>query len=296
MVGVENGADHDTFRAASITASRNSYSNTPRPCTYDDPRSHGDRPGSDSTGPSSVRSSFTRDCPGNDHVLACLLALNALRVSEACGADLCDLALVNGHRVVRIMGKGNQPALTPLAPRTSRAIDAAVGERTDGPLLARANGTRLDRHAAGRIVRRLAKRAGIDKHISPHSLRQPHLHRGHLPRRRHRRPLTSTLSSRLPRQTLDSADDVRRGLQAAAAHNDTGLRVQRLSATRTPQAREPPARFRSEVPCRCPASFSERRHRWHPRGRVRVWVPVSECPSRRSDPDRGSCRVSLAVM
>jgi integrase/recombinase XerD len=108
---------------------------------------------------------------GNDHALACLLALNALRVSEAWGADLCDLALANGHRVVRIVGKGNQPALIPLAPRTSRAIDAAVGERTDGPLLARADGRRLDRHAAGRIVRRLAQRAGIDKAISPHSLR-----------------------------------------------------------------------------------------------------------------------------
>lgn len=59
---------------------------------------------------------------GNDHALACLLALNALRVSEACGADLIDLALANGHRVVRIVG-------------------------------------------------RLAKRAGIDKPISPHSLR-----------------------------------------------------------------------------------------------------------------------------
>src|SRR5204862_7005198 len=30
---------------------------------------------------------------------------------------------------------------------------------------------RMDRHAATRIVRRLAKRAGITKHISPHSLR-----------------------------------------------------------------------------------------------------------------------------
>lgn len=108
---------------------------------------------------------------GNDHVLACLLALNALRVSEACGADLADLALANGHRVLRVMGKGNQPALIPLAPRTSRAIDAAIGERTDGPLLARADGTRLDRHAAGRIVRRLATKAGISKRISPHSLR-----------------------------------------------------------------------------------------------------------------------------
>jgi hypothetical protein len=55
--------------------------------------------------------------------------------------------------------------------RTMRAIDSAVGERNDGPLLARGDGSRLDRHAAGRIVRRLAKRAGIDKAISPHSLR-----------------------------------------------------------------------------------------------------------------------------
>jgi integrase/recombinase XerD len=108
---------------------------------------------------------------GNDHVLACLLALNALRISEACGANLADLALANGHRTLRIVGKGNQPALIPLAPRTARAIDTAVGERTDGPLLQRANGSRIDRHAAGRIVRRLAKRAGIDKPISPHSLR-----------------------------------------------------------------------------------------------------------------------------
>lgn len=67
--------------------------------------------------------------------------------------------------------KGNQPALIPLAPRTTRAIDTAVAERTTGPLLARGDGSRLDRHAAGRIVRRLAKRAGIDKPISPHSLR-----------------------------------------------------------------------------------------------------------------------------
>lgn len=30
---------------------------------------------------------------------------------------------------------------------------------------------RLDRHTSARIVRRLAKKAGIDKRISPHSLR-----------------------------------------------------------------------------------------------------------------------------
>ncbi|MDP8928506.1 MAG: tyrosine-type recombinase/integrase, partial [Actinomycetota bacterium] len=109
---------------------------------------------------------------GNDHVLACLLGPNALRVSEACGADVNDLGLANGHQTLRIIGKGARPALIPLAPRTARAIDSAVVERTEGPLMARAGGNRLDRHAAARIVRRLAIAAGITKPIAPHSL--PH--------------------------------------------------------------------------------------------------------------------------
>jgi integrase/recombinase XerD len=32
-------------------------------------------------------------------------------------------------------------------------------------------GKRIDRHAAGRIVRRIARRAGIAKHVGPHTLR-----------------------------------------------------------------------------------------------------------------------------
>jgi integrase/recombinase XerD len=44
----------------------------------------------------------------------------------------------------------------PLAPRTARAIDLAVGERTDGPVFLAADGQRLDRHGAGRVVRKVA--------------------------------------------------------------------------------------------------------------------------------------------
>jgi integrase/recombinase XerD len=33
------------------------------------------------------------------------------------------------------------------------------------------NGRRIDRHAAGRIVRRIARRAGIAKRVGPHTLR-----------------------------------------------------------------------------------------------------------------------------
>jgi integrase len=75
-----------------------------------------------------------------DHVLACLLILNGLRVSEACGADVADLGLERGHRVLMVVGKGDQHTLVPLAPQTVRAIDAAVAGRADGPLLMSSGG------------------------------------------------------------------------------------------------------------------------------------------------------------
>ncbi len=59
----------------------------------------------------------------------------------------------------------------PLAPRTARAIDLAIGERIGGPVFLAADGRRLDRHGAGRIVRRVARRAGITKTVTPHTLR-----------------------------------------------------------------------------------------------------------------------------
>jgi integrase len=59
----------------------------------------------------------------------------------------------------------------PLAPRTARAIDLAIGEHTEGPVFLTGDGWRLDRHGAGRIVRKTARRAGIAKTVTPHTLR-----------------------------------------------------------------------------------------------------------------------------
>ena len=70
-----------------------------------------------------------------------------------------------------MLGKGAKLAVIPLPPRVARAVDLAAGERISGPLLVGRSGQRLNRQAATRIVVRLAKRAGVDKHISPHSLR-----------------------------------------------------------------------------------------------------------------------------
>lgn len=111
-------------------------------------------------------------CGGRDHALARLLALNGLRISEALGANIGDLDVNRRHRTLFIHRKGNKTATIPLSPRTARALDLYIGERHNGAIfLNHDNTSRLNRHASARIVRRLAKAAGIDKRISPHSLR-----------------------------------------------------------------------------------------------------------------------------
>ena len=110
--------------------------------------------------------------PPAEHALISLLALNGLRVSEATSADIEHLGLERGHRTLTITRKGGKVVTIPLAPRTARPIDLAIGERTGGPVLLTADGRRLHRHGAGRIVRRTARRAGIgSKAVTPHTLR-----------------------------------------------------------------------------------------------------------------------------
>jgi integrase len=114
---------------------------------------------------------FTAERFDRDHAaLAVLLGLNGLRVSEACSTNVEDLGFERGHRTLRIVGKGNKPALIPIVPRTGRTIDLAVGERTDGPILRRHDGQRLDRRTAHRWVRAIGRRAGLTP-VHPHMLR-----------------------------------------------------------------------------------------------------------------------------
>ena len=108
--------------------------------------------------------------PPVEHALISL-ALNGLRVSEAIGADIEHLGLERCHRTLTIACKGGKVVTIPLAPCTARAIDLAIGERPGGPLFLAADGRRLDRHGAGRIVRKVARRAGIGKSVTPHTLR-----------------------------------------------------------------------------------------------------------------------------
>ena len=71
-------------------------------------------------------------------------------MSEATGAGIEHLGLERGHRTLTITRKGGKVVTIPLAPRTARAIDLAIGERTGGPVFLAADGRRLDWNGAGR--------------------------------------------------------------------------------------------------------------------------------------------------
>jgi integrase/recombinase XerD len=108
----------------------------------------------------------------NDFALVAMLGLLGLRIFEATGASIADLGEEHGHRVLRVVGKGGKVALVPLPPAVGRAIDRAVDGRASGPILRTREGTRMDRHAATRRLRRLAEKAGVRlPRMHPHMLR-----------------------------------------------------------------------------------------------------------------------------
>jgi integrase/recombinase XerD len=109
---------------------------------------------------------------------------NALRLDEACAADIADLGEDSGHRVLRVVRKGARKAKLPLTPATVAALDAYLADRAEraglaewrqltGPLLATAAGGRLRQGHLWELVRRLARTAGVSawEQLSPHSLR-----------------------------------------------------------------------------------------------------------------------------
>ncbi|WP_344080176.1 tyrosine-type recombinase/integrase [Luedemannella helvata] len=105
-----------------------------------------------------------------------VLADLGLRVGELVGLDVTDLGAERGHRSLRFTGKGGVARRRALSPACVAALDAYLAERgdpDDGPLFVTASGARLDRHAVFRLVRHLARDAGVQSwaRLSPHSLR-----------------------------------------------------------------------------------------------------------------------------
>jgi integrase/recombinase XerD len=105
------------------------------------------------------------------HAMCCLLALNGLRISEVCSANIEDLGIERGHRTLTITRKGGKRQTIPLSPKTARTIESLIGERTSGSILLTKDGTRMTRTNAAKAVARIGKAAGIETHVHPHRLR-----------------------------------------------------------------------------------------------------------------------------
>jgi site-specific recombinase XerD len=108
----------------------------------------------------------------NDFPLVTMLGLLGLRIFEATGSNIEALEQVHGHRVLRVLGKGDKMALVPLPPAVARAIERAVDGRFGGPIQRSRTGSRMDRHCATRRLRALARAAGVSTaRMHPHMLR-----------------------------------------------------------------------------------------------------------------------------
>jgi integrase len=105
---------------------------------------------------------------------------------------------------------GNDPKCR-LTRSNSRERDAVMKDELRGP-----DGERLDRHAAGRIVRRVARRAGINKVVGPHTFRHAFI--------------TAALDAGVPL----------RDVQEAASHADPRTTM-RYDRTGTPRSVAKPA-------------------------------------------------------
>jgi site-specific recombinase XerD len=107
-----------------------------------------------------------------DHALACVLVLNGLRVSEVCDLNIETMSHERGHQTIVVAGKGGKVATAPLAPMTYWALMAYIGDRTFGPVFLGEYGYRICPAIVRRRVTAIAKAAGLDKHLSPHSCRR----------------------------------------------------------------------------------------------------------------------------
>lgn len=103
-----------------------------------------------------------------------LLYASGIRVSEACALSLYDV----DDEFVKVMGKGRKERVVPLGKKALAAIDHYLihfrdetHESRHEKLFVTSSGKPLDRIMIWKIVKKYAQKAGINKNISPHTLR-----------------------------------------------------------------------------------------------------------------------------
>lgn len=106
-----------------------------------------------------------------DRALLEMLYATGLRVAECCGLDLDDVDRRQGS--VRVMGKGGKERVVPAGDAALQALGAWLAVRGEGrgALFTNPRGGRLSTRGVHRIVKSRAQAAGIDRRVTPHTLR-----------------------------------------------------------------------------------------------------------------------------
>ncbi|MEE4352231.1 MAG: site-specific tyrosine recombinase XerD [Desulfatiglans sp.] len=112
-----------------------------------------------------------------DSAILELLYATGLRVSELVGLKLVNINLEAGY--VRTLGKGSKERIVPMGEKAVESVRRYVSEGrslhkkgSDSPyLFLNPSGDRLSRQGFWKIIKKYAKMGGIQKRITPHSLR-----------------------------------------------------------------------------------------------------------------------------
>ncbi len=112
-----------------------------------------------------------------DRALLEVLYGTGARISEAVGLDIDDLDLVD--TTVLLRGKGSKERLVPVGSYAREAVTAyltrarpdLVSAKSGPALFLNSRGGRLSRQSAWAVLVKAADRAGVDRDVSPHTLR-----------------------------------------------------------------------------------------------------------------------------
>lgn len=113
-----------------------------------------------------------------DKAMLEILYATGIRVSELIGLNLGDVHLTMGF--VRCIGKGNKERIIPIGHTAANALQSYLSfgrphfitkKHKEDALFLNHHGNRLTRQGFWKILKRLAKEAGIEKDLTPHTLR-----------------------------------------------------------------------------------------------------------------------------
>ncbi|MDD4923650.1 MAG: site-specific tyrosine recombinase XerD [Dehalococcoidales bacterium] len=112
-----------------------------------------------------------------DRAMLELLYASGMRVSELVSLNLGDVDINNCF--VRCFGKGSKERMVPIYPQSAKTVDEYIKEvrplwvhrETEKALFLNQRGERLTRQGLWQILKNYAKDAGLDKQVTPHTLR-----------------------------------------------------------------------------------------------------------------------------